>query len=193
MQDDSTVWNTIFAREGVVFLYPHDDIPRLTDMLIQLNAGTILDLGCGNGRHVLYFSRRGFTVYGIDSAPAGIALTQQRLQEVSLTAHLSHHDIFAGLPFDDASFDAIVFAQVIHHALIAQIRSLVEEMTRILKPDGLLFVTVPQLKNQGTQSNKLSQEPTYLWMVVRLDCRITISQKRNFVIFSDDILSWICI
>ena len=151
MQGDSTVWNAIFAREGIVFSHAHDDVPHLADLLIQRGAQTILDLGCGTGRHVLYFGQRGFTVYGIDSAPTGLALTQQRLRHAGLTAHLLHHDVFDGLPFGEAFFDAILPAQVIHHARLAQIYSLVDEIIRVLKPNGLLFVTVPQLQNQGTQ------------------------------------------
>jgi SAM-dependent methyltransferase len=155
MQDDSTVWNAIFVREGIVFSHPHDDVPYLADLLTQRGAQTILDLGCGTGRHVLYFGQRGFTVYGIDSAPTGLVSTQQRLQHAGLTAHLLHYDVFDGLPFDEAFFDAILSVQVMHHARLAQICSLADDIIRVLKPNGLLFVTVPQLQNQGTQFQQI--------------------------------------
>ena len=155
MQGDSTVWNAIFAREGIVFSHPHDDVPHLADLFTQRGTQTILDLGCGTGRHVLYFGQRGFTVYGIDSAPAGLVATQQRLQHAGLTARLLQHDVFDGLPFGEAFFDAIVSVQVIHHARLARIGALVDEITRVLKPNGLLFVTVPQLQNQGTQFQQI--------------------------------------
>lgn len=161
MQGDSTVWNTIFTREGIVFSDPQDDIPQLADLLTQRGAHTLLDLGCGTGRHVLYFGERGFDVYGIDSAAAGLASTQRRLEEANLEAHLVQRDIFDALPFADTFFDAVVSVQVIHHARLAQIAALVDEMARILKTGGVLFVTVPQLQNQGTQFQQI--EPgTYI-------------------------------
>ena len=50
---------------------------------------------------------------------------------------------------------------MIHHARLAQIAALVDEIARILKAGGLLFVTVPQLQNQGTRFEQL--EPgTYI-------------------------------
>jgi SAM-dependent methyltransferase len=161
LQDNSTVWNAIFAREGIVFIDPHDDMPHLADLLSQHDAHTVLDLGCGTGRHVLYFGERGFDVYGIDSAAVGLTLTQRRLEEAGLTAHLVQGGIFAALPFADAFFDVIISVQVIHHARLAQIIALVDEMARILKTGGLLFVTVPQLQNQGTHFQQI--EPgTYM-------------------------------
>jgi SAM-dependent methyltransferase len=155
MQHDSTIWSTIFAREGIVFTHPHDDMPYFVDLLTQRDAHTLLDLGCGTGRHILYLGEGGFDVYGIDSAVTGLASTQQRLEEAGLTAHLVQQDIFDVLPFEDAFFDAILSVQVIHHARLAQISALVNEMARILKPGGLLFVTVPQLQNQGTQFQQI--------------------------------------
>jgi SAM-dependent methyltransferase len=161
MQDDSTVWNAIFAREGVVFVDPHEDMPHVADLLSHRGAHTLLDLGCGTGRHVLYFGERGFEMYGIDSAVAGLASTQHRLQEAGLVAHLVQGDIFDTLPFADAFFDAIISVQVIHHARLAQIIALVDEMARILKTGALLFVTMPQLQNQGTRFQQI--EPgTYI-------------------------------
>ncbi len=112
MQGDSTVWNAIFAREGIVFSHPHDDMAQFADLLTQRGAHTLLDLGCGTGRHVLFFRERGFTVYGIDNATAGLLITQQLLDEAGLMAHLVQHDVFDGLPFEDAFFDAIVCLKV---------------------------------------------------------------------------------
>jgi hypothetical protein len=39
----------------------------------------------------------------------------------------------------------VVSVQVIHHATLATIRGIVHEITRIMKPGGLVFVTVTRL------------------------------------------------
>jgi len=55
-------------------------------------------------------------------------------------------------------WDAILSVQVIHHSLLAQIHVLAGETTRVLKPHGLIFVTVPQLLNQGTPFQQVEPE-----------------------------------
>jgi tRNA G46 methylase TrmB len=62
MQEPSQTWERMFAREGLVFTQPHEDAARLADLLHQRGAQTILDLGCGNGRHILRIARWQFQV-----------------------------------------------------------------------------------------------------------------------------------
>jgi SAM-dependent methyltransferase len=155
MQEPSQTWESIFAREGLVFTHPHEDAAYLAALLYQRGAQTILDLGCGSGRHLLYFAQHHFTTYGIDVAPTGLALARQQLEQAGLAAELTHHDIFTGLPFADAFFDAVLSFQVIHHARLAHIRLLVDEIERTLKPGGLVFVTVPRLQNQGSRFQQI--------------------------------------
>lgn len=153
--DTPTVWQRIFDHQGLVFHDPHEDLAGLIDLLHERQAHSVLDLGCGTGRHVLALAGAGFDVTGLDSAPNALSITRDRLEAAELTAELSQHDIFAPLPFPDASFDGIVSTQVIHHARIAAIRALVAEIERVLNPGGLLFVTVPRLQNQGTRFEQL--------------------------------------
>lgn len=155
MPDGTTVWNTIFAREGVVFQEPHEDLPGLIPLLKQRGAECALDLGCGSGRHVVYLARSGFIVDGLDGAAAGLEIAQRALAEAGLDARLRQGDIYAPLPYPDAGFDAVFAVQVIHHATLGRIRALIAEIARVLAPDGLAFVTVPSLRNQGTRFEEI--------------------------------------
>lgn len=145
-----TVWNDIFTQKGQVFFEPHEAMPKLTEQLHQRGARRVLDLGSGSGRHVLFFAQQGFDAYGLDSAPQGMQMTKQRLASAGLAAELTVADIYEPLPYTAGYFDAVVSTQVIHHAAIADIRRLIAELERILRPGGLLFVTVAKAKNQGT-------------------------------------------
>jgi SAM-dependent methyltransferase len=82
-------------------------MPQIVGRLKARAARTILDLGCGSGRHVVYFAQQGFSVFGVDHSPAGIALTQQWLGREGLSATLRVHDITEPLPFEDAFFEAV--------------------------------------------------------------------------------------
>ncbi|MHA2026109.1 MAG: class I SAM-dependent methyltransferase [Candidatus Thorarchaeota archaeon] len=135
-------WDQIFAEKGHVFTDPHSDIERVTALI---NGKRILDLGCGTGRHVVYFAGLGFAVYGFDASPKALSMTQEWLKEKNLTANLIEHLMEKQYPYDDDFFDTVVSIQVIHHNLMKDIQNTVSEIERVLRPGGLLFVTFPIL------------------------------------------------
>lgn len=135
-----------------MFEEPHEDMPGVVQLLKNNGAETILDLGCGSGRHVVYLARAGFSVYGLDNSPEGIQIGRQWLAEEGLEADLRLGSMTDRLPFDDSFFDAVISVQVIHHARIMSIRFIVQEIGRVLTKGGLVFVTVPTLRNQGVLS-----------------------------------------
>jgi len=53
-----------------------------------LDPGRLLDLGCGTGRHVEQFARRGFRVTGVDLSPHMLSLARRRLLSDDLQAQL---------------------------------------------------------------------------------------------------------
>lgn len=49
---------------------------------------TVVDIGCGFGRHVVELTRRGIEVIGVDPSPTMIASARGRLAEADLEAHV---------------------------------------------------------------------------------------------------------
>lgn len=56
-------------------------------------ASTMLDIGCGAGRHMLAMAQRGYTVTGFDLRPEMMAYVQQQAEEAGLPVHVSVGDI----------------------------------------------------------------------------------------------------
>lgn len=50
--------------------------------------GRLLDLGCGTGRHVAHFARRGFEVTGVDLSPHMLEVARRKLARQGLKATL---------------------------------------------------------------------------------------------------------
>ncbi len=48
-------WDDIFAEKGKTFIKPHPDMERLANLFSEKGVRRILDLGCGTGRHLLFF------------------------------------------------------------------------------------------------------------------------------------------
>ena len=161
MSQVPNAWDSIFRREGRVFAQPQEDMPALLELLRERGARTLLDLGSGSGRQVVYFAGHGLSVFGLDRAPEGLRLTQGWLAAEGLRAGLCLQNLYGGLPYRDASFDALISVQVLHHAPIADIRGLVAEIVRVLKPGGVLFVSVPRRRNRG-QSHREIEPGTWV-------------------------------
>jgi SAM-dependent methyltransferase len=149
MSSSKNPWDKVYKERGAFFEKPHEDMAHIVPLLAGKRARRVLDLGCGSGRHVVHLARNHFSVYGLDSSPEGIKMTRAWLRNEGLKADLRLQSMTKPLPFKDSFFDAVVSVQVIHHATLAEIRKVVKEIARVLKKDGVVYVTVPKLRNQG--------------------------------------------
>ena len=138
-------WDKIFKTQGKVFDKAQKDIPRITNLFKKKGVKKILDLGCGSGRHSVYLARRGFDVYGFDISEHGIKIAKGWLRKEKLKASFKIGDVYKKLPYKDNFFDALISTQALHHNRIGSIRKLIKEIERILKPGGIIFVTVSRM------------------------------------------------
>ncbi|MFX1289098.1 MAG: class I SAM-dependent methyltransferase, partial [Promethearchaeota archaeon] len=157
-------WDEIFAKKGKYFIRPHPDMERLADLFSEKGVQRILDLGCGSGRHLLFLLKKGFEVYGLDGSPIGLEITKNWLTEENLTSELTCQKIEEKFPYVEGFFDAIISIQVIHHNLIKDIMCTVNEINRILKTKGFIFITFPILQNfyVKKQNMKKVEKRTYI-------------------------------
>ncbi len=133
----------VFAKKGKYFTTPHPDMEKLANLFREEGVRRILDLGCGTGRHLLFLLKKGFEVYGLDGSPNGLEIAKNWLSEENLASELTCQKMENKFPYKDGFFDAVISIQVIHHNLMKDILFTVNEMNRILKPEGFVFITVP--------------------------------------------------
>ena len=116
---------------------------------LQITPGDrVLDVGCGNGRHAFEAYRRGARVVAFDldrqelAAVAGLCGAMRLEGEVPPGAGSAPVSGDATvLPFADSSFDKVIAAEVFEHILDDQ--RAMNELARVLRPGGVLAVTVP--------------------------------------------------
>jgi SAM-dependent methyltransferase len=103
--------------------------------LLGVGPGTrLVDVGCGEGRHVVEAARRGAVAVGVDVAPAFRDGARRGWGDFALADG-------ARLPFDPASFDAAVCTEVLEH--VDDPVACIAELSRVLRPGGRLAVSVP--------------------------------------------------
>jgi SAM-dependent methyltransferase len=110
---------------------------------------TVLDLGCGEGRHAFEAYRRGATVVALDHGRSEVATTAEWLAAIAAAGEApagAHAGVVRGdllaLPFPDASVDRVIAAEVLEH--IPDDRAAMAEIARVLRPGGRAAVTVPR-------------------------------------------------
>ena len=111
----------------------------------------ILDVGCGNGYFLADLREHGYEdILGIDIIPQAITDTGNRgIKALLMNAHKTE--------FEDNDFDVITGAHVIEHSPKPAV--FLNELKRILKPDGLLFIEIP-LETEPTD-NRFSGHFTF--------------------------------
>ncbi len=82
-----------------------DEVDFIEDSLGVAKGGTLLDLGCGTGRHAIELTRRGYSVVGFDLSLAMLARAGEEAQERNQKINFVQGDM-REMTFDEA-FDGI--------------------------------------------------------------------------------------
>ena len=61
-----------------VYFSEYADWPLIEQKAMDFVKGTVLDIGCGAGRHALYLQQKGFSVVGVDSSPLAVKVCKLR-------------------------------------------------------------------------------------------------------------------
>lgn len=126
--------------EGTSF---HNDTSRAAyySMLdFDLQGKKILDVGCGDGYDLAQLAKQGAQCYGIDAAQSLVSLAQKNAPE----AHVMY-GIMESLPYANNSFDVVLSKYALQTT--EQLPQVLEEMGRVLKPNGVMaYLTVHPLR-----------------------------------------------
>ena len=148
-------WELIYQKDGRVFAEPIPDFMTIVQEFSRQGCQRILDLGCGNGRHVLALQKLGFNTTGLDISISGLRLTSEWVGAEGKQAGLVEADMRRPLPFRSGSFDGLLSTQVIHHALLAEVRTAISEIWRVLCRGGLAFVTLAGMMDEDKKYEEI--------------------------------------
>jgi SAM-dependent methyltransferase len=111
---------------------------------------TLLDLGCGFGRHAFAAARRGAAVVAVDAGADEVDGVRDTFGAMVDAGELDRQTVQAGavqgdalrLPFADGTFDRVIASEVLEH--IPDDQAAMAELVRVLRPGGTMAVTVPR-------------------------------------------------
>ena len=99
-----------------------------------------LDAGCGTGGMLRRLSPFGVGI-GIDFSPLALAHAHRKIPNDLCRASITQ------LPFTNYSFDLITSFDVLYHRSIADDQTALNEIARLLKPNGIVLIRVPAFES----------------------------------------------
>lgn len=111
-----------------VYLEKMSNVRQFLDKINPKNH--ILDAGCGEGVLVEEYHQRGYSITGID---------------LNYSSDLVKKGSIVDIPYPDSAFDIVLNLDVLEHLAFMQQKNAIREFARVLKPNGLLFVSLPNL------------------------------------------------
>lgn len=150
-KSEKEIWNEL--HKGSTSLSPIQDfILELTTFFKGNNVQNVLDLACGTGQYLIHLLKKGFSVQGLDISEEAINIVRNLMEAQNFNAKLFVGSMFERFPHEDDYFDALICIRALNHGTIEQIRACIKEIERVLKPEGLIFMTV---RKKGSKRKRL--------------------------------------
>ena len=160
------------GRKGI--LHPSEDLIRLIArgrIAAKELGDQALDFGVGDGRHINYLTSLGYRVTGTDVAPSSLEVTQKFFKDnINFRGILLQNS--PQLPFADREFSLVLAWEVLHWLGSPEVYLKgMRELLRVVKPDGVLLLTMPTERHYLKRYSLEVGRSTYFCKTQsRMDC-----------------------
>jgi ubiquinone/menaquinone biosynthesis C-methylase UbiE len=148
-------------------MYPNCDFADLPEKsanalaveMLDLDGAELVDIGCGPGNLTCYLAGLGARAHGIDPHEERIAAAKALAKEKGVSVDF-RIGVGEDLPFEDGALDIVVFSNSLHHVPVDTIAAALAESRRVLRPDGMLYVTEPVPRGSQFEVNQMVNDET---------------------------------
>lgn len=135
--DQEKIWEH-FQNEGIDSF--SESRGRLEYLVRKIAPGSrVLNIGVGNGMFERLAKGKKVDVWSLDPSERAIARLRQELS-LGEKAQVGYSQ---NMPFADEHFDVVVMSEVLEHLDDEVLEATLQEVYRVLRPDGLFLGTVP--------------------------------------------------
>ena len=110
---------------------------EFVEELKENKLSKLLEVGCGNGRDSIFFSRAGMNVTAIDVSPSAVELAQGNADKENITNIRFMVANVEELPFADNEFESLFTLSVIHST---NLQKTIPQIARVVRKGGLVFI-----------------------------------------------------
>lgn len=126
-----------------------------------IKKGRVLDVGCGGGRHSIFFADHGFSSYGIDYSKTAISLAKKDARDRKVKVNFKVGDILS-LPYPKNSFDIINDTGCLHHIKKGDWKLYLKNILKVLKKGGYYKLFVFSAKIKFLTGQKISKKKNWI-------------------------------
>lgn len=114
---------------------------------VRLQGTTWLDAGCGTGTLARWLAEQGCHVEAVDAAPAMLCVAEELTSTSPGSTLVSYRRVASidALPFPASFFDGVLCSSVLEY--LHDPRVCLQELGRVLRPRGLLLISVPSARS----------------------------------------------
>ena len=136
------MWDDRYRERGAV--WGSEPNRLLVEVAADLERGTALDLGCGQGRNALWLANLGFTVTGLDVSPVAIEQAKEIAAEAGLDVMFEAANLMEWEP-DGQVWDLVLLAYI--HLPEHMRKAVHAAAARAVAPGGRIVVVAHHLDN----------------------------------------------
>jgi ubiquinone/menaquinone biosynthesis C-methylase UbiE len=142
------LWSEIYDDEANPLVMI--EAPEVRSALAEVEGFSILDVGCGTGRHAIELAKAGAKVTGVDFSSG--MLEKARAKPGAEAVRFIHQDASQRLPFEPQSFERVISCLVVDH--VKDLVGFFSELRRVCKDRGFIVVSVmhPAMMLKGVQA-----------------------------------------
>lgn len=122
-------------KKSAAFLF---SLVKARSVIPYRGEGNFLDVGCGGGSYLYRLKQWGWNVYGVETSKVGA----DQARSLGLNVH---HGQIKDAGFPESFFDVVRLNHVLEH--LTDPKETFHEMKRILKHDGIVYITVPNTRS----------------------------------------------
>ena len=134
-------WNILFTDKNLIINEPNNNLVNFfIEHEKENSVKNIIDLGCGTGRHSLYFAEKNYPVHSVDSSENALDILKQNLKP-SYKIKLSRLNLI-DLSDIKEKYDLAVCINVLSHGKFNELEKMFYEIEKIIENNGYLFLII---------------------------------------------------
>ena len=146
IHDYNTYWERCWKEDDSTELYRYLDMyykmkSKEIDIFKEHNIVKVCDAACGFGAYSLAFASNGFDVYSFDISDTAVEITKDGLKKYGIDTTNVKVASILNTGYEDEFFDGVIAHAVLDHLIIEDAKKALEELLRITKTDGLVWIS----------------------------------------------------
>jgi SAM-dependent methyltransferase len=151
-------WDALYSQKRYRPVYPHDRVVAWTFRNFpkdSLPNCKLLDIGCGAGRHAIFWASEGYSAFACDFSSVAIEEAKKSVDQNGLNVGACQCEA-DDLPYNDNEYDGVLCYGVLYYLPYERFCKAVKEIHRVLKPGGKAFIVTRTVDDsRAVQAQKL--------------------------------------